>query len=67
MKNGTMDLENKTYVIINAFNVISFYITRLKNDIGNNSTSEGAIYESEWVKINLNWVILVFSFYVCCC
>ena len=67
MKNGTMDLENKTYVIINAFNVISFYITRLKNDIGNNSTSEGAIYESEWVKINLNWVILVFSFYVRCC
>ena len=26
-----------------------------------NSTWEGAFYKSEWVKINSSWVILVFS------
>ena len=30
---------------------------RLKKKIENNSTSEGAYYQSEWVKINSSWVI----------
>ena len=42
--------------------------TRLKNNAENNSTWDGAFYQSEWVKINsLSWDILVFSRYVCCC
>ena len=40
--------------------------TRLKNKIENNSTWEGAFYQSEWVKINWSWVNLLFSLYVCC-
>ena len=36
--------------------------TRLKNKIENNSTSEVAFYQSEWVKINSSWVIIVFLF-----
>ena len=39
------------------------YYTRLKNTIENNSTWEGAFYQSAWVKINSSWVILVFSIY----
>ena len=35
--------------------------TRLKKKTENNSTWEGAFYQSEWVKINSDWVILVFS------
>ena len=37
--------------------------TRLKNKIENNSTWEGAFYQSEWVKVYSSWVILVFSLY----
>ena len=33
----------------------------LKNKIENNSTWDGAFYESEWVEINSNWVILFFK------
>ena len=45
----------------------SSLLTRLKIKIENNSTWEGAFYQSEWVKMNSSWVILVFSLYVCCC
>ena len=41
--------------------------TRSKNEIENNSAWEGVFYQSEWVKINSSWVILVFSLYVYCC
>ena len=34
----------------------------LKNKIENYSTWEGAFYQSEWDKINSNWVLLVFQF-----
>ena len=47
--------------------IIILLITRLKNKIENNSTWEGAFYQSEWAKINSSWVTLVFSLYVCCC
>ena len=36
--------------------------TRLKNNIESNSTWEGASYQSEWVKINSNWVFSFFHF-----
>ena len=42
------------------------YVTSLKKKLENNSTWEDAFYQSEWVKINTNWVILVFSLYVYC-
>ena len=45
----------------------SIQSTRLKNKIENNSTWEGAFYQSEWLKTNSRWVVLVFSLYVCCC
>ena len=35
---------------------------RLKKKIENNSTWEDALYQSEWVKINSIWVILIFHF-----
>ena len=35
--------------------------------VENNSTWKGAFYQSEWVKINSSWVILIFSLYVCWC
>ena len=38
--------------------------TRFKNKIENNSTCEGAFYQSEWVKFNSRWLILVFSLHV---
>ena len=34
----------------------------LRNKIENNSTWEGAVYQSEWVKINSTWVTLVIHF-----
>ena len=37
-------------------------VTRLKNKIENNSTWEGAFYQSEWVKINSKWVFSFFHF-----
>ena len=40
-------------------------ITRLKIKVENNSTWEGAYYQSEWVKINS--VILVVPLYVSSC
>ena len=40
---------------------------RLKKMIESNSTWEGAFYQSEWVKMNLSWIIPIFSLYVCCC
>ena len=40
----------------------SCLLTRLKNKIDNNSTWEGAFYQSEWVKTNSCWVSLVFHF-----
>ena len=40
-------------------------IIRLKNKIENNSTWEGAFYQSEWVKINWSWVALVFFHFMC--
>ena len=43
------------------------YCTRLINKIENNSTWEGAFYQSEWVNVYSSWVILVFSLYVYCC
>ena len=36
--------------------------TRLKKKTENNSAWEGAFYQSDWVKINSSWVILVFHF-----
>ena len=42
-------------------NNINNLFTCLKNKIENNWTWEGAFYQSEWVKNNSNWVILVFS------
>ena len=36
--------------------------TRLNIKIENNSTSNGAFYQSEWVKNNSSWVSLVFRF-----
>ena len=50
-----------------TFTIKNNIYSRLKNKIENNSTWEGAFYQSEWVKINWSWVILVFSRYVCCC
>ena len=48
--------------------VIKFwFFTRLKNKFENNLTWEGVFYQSEWVKINLSWVTLVFSLYARCC
>ena len=41
--------------------------TRLKNKIEKNTSWEGTFYQSECVKINWIWVILVFSLYMCCC
>ena len=38
-----------------------FYNGRLKNMIENNSTYEGAFYQSEWVKINTNYSFVVIS------
>ena len=48
-------------------NVFLVFKIRLKKMTGNNSAWEGAFYQSEWVKINSIWVILVISLYVCCC
>ena len=36
-------------------------------NIENNLTWEGAFYQSEWVKINSSWVVLIFSLYVSFC
>ena len=33
-----------------------------KNMIKNNTTLQGVFYQSEWVKINSSWAILVFQF-----
>ena len=41
--------------------------TRLKKNIENNLTWEGAFYQSAWIKTNWSWVTLVFSLHVCCC
>ena len=50
------------YILMHFGTCIQFKdTTRLKNKIENNSTWEGDFYQSEWVKINSNWVILVFS------
>ena len=38
-----------------------------KNKIEDASIWEDAFYQSEWVKINASWVVLVFSLYVYCC
>ena len=38
--------------------------TRLKDKTENNSTWKGAFYQSEWAKINSNWVN--FSFFTLC-
>ena len=46
--------------------IIIYYILK-KSKIENNSTWEGAFYQSEWDEINWSWVILIFSLYVCCC
>ena len=40
------------------------YITRLKKMIENNSSWEGAFYQSEWIKINPSSVLFI---YVYCC
>ena len=42
------------------------YRVCLRNKFENNSTWEGAFYQSEWDKINSSWVIFIFSLYVCC-
>ena len=41
--------------------------THLKNKTEINSSWEGAIYQSEWAKINSSWVVFNFFLYVCCC
>ena len=42
-------------------------LTCLKNKVENNSTWEGAFCQSECVKINSGWDILVFSLYAGYC
>ena len=40
-------------------------VTHLQNKTEKNSSWERAFYESEWVKINSSWIILVFSIHAC--
>ena len=42
-------------------------VTRLKEQDWKKLNLEGAFYQSEWVKINSCWVILIFSLYACYC
>ena len=69
------NLKEKKFPIFNFMTSEHFFFfskegiiyTRLKTKIENNSTWESAFYQSERAKINTSSVILVFSFYVCCC
>ena len=51
---------NKFRSSIYKFLNVSGRGVRLKKKIENNSTWEGAFYQSKWDKINSSWVILVF-------
>ena len=41
-----------------------YQFTGLKNKNESNSTWEGAFYQTEWVKIDSRWVILVSPLYI---
>ena len=42
-----------------------YEFAHLKNKIENYSTSEGALYQSEWVKINSSWIFFIFFLFMC--
>ena len=55
------------FVLLVILILTLYSYTRLKNKIENTSAWEGALYQSEWVKMNSSWVILIFSFWMCTC